>query len=646
MRPKQPESSPSPKSLPDIDAAPVEPVSIEALAAPPAAAFGAASGWQAVVEPAGARSDGIEGFSQADLDRLDMTAAEHLFGRVGRAEIGDPVADRADAVFSRLAAEATAADAIAEAGWAAEVVAAEGSRLAEAMVDAWAPQVAANPRVVHAFLGVDDPIGEEAADVFAEALVEADLQAMMEAMPAERLAEGELAALAAFDAALARGADPADALAAAIRAAEASAWPEWEQPTEPEVQLAEVGDDMPAAEAERAEEEPDAEFTGGFTGEYDAGDGLGGETLLGGEGEDGLGADGFGGGLGFGISFRFSLETRPTVIRRTVPRDDERNDPVFIAAAAGRNEISGSASADLLVGTAAEDAIGGLEGDDYLYGETPTNFDSGQHDASSPLTSPTFSSSGDDDVMSGGAGNDTMWGGAGNDRMAGDVPETDSLLAEFDFPLGSLGGGDDELRGGAGNDTLYGGDGADTLYGENDDDTLNGDGGADSLFGGAGNDNIFGYAGDDILEGGQGADQLSGGDGADEFRFADGVGASVLERAQSLGLDSILDYSAADGDTFGLSDADFGLGNAGTLADGTDYFETATASLSATPLDASSGTAAAAIVAIGESSGAGGVALYYTDDASAMTTANSYQIADIVSANVTDLEAADFFLRN
>ncbi len=51
------------------------------------------------------------------------------------------------------------------------------------------------------------------------------------------------------------------------------------------------------------------------------------------------------------------------------------------------------------------------------------------------------------------------------------------------------------------------------------------------------------------------------------------------------------------------------------------------------------------IVVIGANSGTDGVAVYYTDNAAAMTNLNSYQIADIISANASDFEAADFLLK-
>lgn len=164
------------------------------------------------------------------------------------------------------------------------------------------------------------------------------------------------------------------------------------------------------------------------------------------------------------------------------------------------------------------------------------------------------------------------------------------------------------------------------------------------MYGGTGGDNLFGYAGDDILRGGEGNDSLAGGDGADVFEFADGSGATVAERVQSLGTDTISDYTAADGDSFSLSNADFGLGDTGLLTDGANYFEIGEGSLSANPFDISGGASGSAILVMGSNSGTEGVGVYYTEDAAAATHLNSYQIADIISVNASDFEAADFLL--
>jgi hypothetical protein len=178
---------------------------------------------------------------------------------------------------------------------------------------------------------------------------------------------------------------------------------------------------------------------------------------------------------------------------------------------------------------------------------------------------------------------DLLFGGAEGDTLGGEAPD-------FEFTL-----------------DLVSGAGAHFHKTERDDEPVSiaevvapieGTAGADTLTGSTGVDNIFGYAGDDILIGGQGADTLSGGDGADQFVFEGGSGADALGHATSLGTVTITDYSAIDGDTFGLSDADFGFGAAGTLTAGTDYFES-TATLSGAAQDLSGGAAGPAIVVLG-----------------------------------------------
>ena len=89
--------------------------------------------------------------------------------------------------------------------------------------------------------------------------------------------------------------------------------------------------------------------------------------------------------------------------------------------------------------------------------------------------------------VSGGAGDDVIYGAAGADQLFGDD-------------------GDDFLFGGAGNDVLRGGIGNDRLFGEGDSDQLFGDDGNDLLDAGDAGDFLDGGVGDDTMAGGQGAD--------------------------------------------------------------------------------------------------------------------------------------------
>jgi Ca2+-binding RTX toxin-like protein len=552
----------------------------------------------------------LDSLSASELRALDREIDKQAADRDALSAIDDPVAIEAEAAFAEAAAERAITEAVLAARWATRT-APPGTVVAG---------VEPGKRAEPGFWEIEDLVRAEAEIAFEDAAYDLAYNTV------DSLVTGEAVALAAFDQAIASGADPEEALAVAIAAAEA---------VDPfsfglarAVAQTGPGDDFIFADiapgdddrGEEAEEEPEPEaeeqpvvatFADGFN------DAPGQELLIGDEGADALT------GLGPGFEFFLDLDsiTPPGQGFRQIDRDD-----LILIPESVFNTVKGTANADFLVGGTTLDAIGGLEGDDYIYGDTPTNFDSTIHNTGNPLTDPEFSS-GQSDTISGGAGDDTIWGGPGKDNIHGDVPNFSPFKDDLDFSLGDDTPGNDEIHGGDGDDSIYGGGGGDTLYGD------------------GGTDNIFGYTGDDILIGGQGNDTLDGGDGADQFVFEGGSGAGALAHAESLGTDAIEDYSAAEGDTFGLSDADFGFGDTGTLTDGSNYFESATATLTATPLDASSGNAGPAVVVLGDGSGTDGVAVYYTDDASAMTEDNSYQIADVAGANTTDIEAGDFNLR-
>ncbi len=582
----------------------------------------------------------------------------------------DPVGAEADAAFAGLGTKAALRVALENARSPQARGQVEQPKPAD-----WNPDMVQSGRALHALLGVDDPLVFDAQGTYDDSALDEQLRAALRQLPHIELASGELAALDAFDVAMGEGADVEEALSAAIAAAEASAGPGWSSP--PEGQFLSPTPDL-TPEPAPGRDEPDTPFELTLAGRPSSAAGDANlerrqaadpafevrvdEAAI----DEGPLDPAFGVGFDFGPQaggddFQLDFQRRLSDERGI----DRRDTVVATTVAASAADLQGTSTADLLAGGSGQDNIGALSGDDYLYGDTPTNLDTAVHSAASPLTNPTFTASGGADAMSGGAGDDSLWGGAGADRMHGDIPDTGSSLAnEFGFDLGTAGYGDDALWGGdgadslwggegndslygeAGADSLYGGDGNDVLYGGDAADHLEGNAGIDTLYGQAGADNLFGYAGDDVIAGGEDDDTLAGGDGADEFQFAGGSGADALARAQSLGSDTISDYSAADADTFGLSDTDFGFGTTGTLAAGDTYFEFAQTSLSATPLDAGGGDAGPAVVVFGANSGTDGVDVYYTDDASAMTNANSYQIADIIGVNMTDVEAGDFFLRS
>lgn len=145
-----------------------------------------------------------------------------------------------------------------------------------------------------------------------------------------------------------------------------------------------------------------------------------------------------------------------------------------------------------------------------------------------------------DDVIRGAAGDDTLSGGDGRDMVEGGV-------------------GADRINGNVGADTIYGGDGEDWVLGGKDNDLVYGDAGDDIVHGNMGDDSLWGGVGVDQLRGGQGNDSLAGGDGADWLAgdrgsdtISGGAGADVFHSFEGAGLDRIVDFSRAQGDSINL----------------------------------------------------------------------------------------------
>ena len=269
----------------------------------------------------------------------------------------------------------------------------------------------------------------------------------------------------------------------------------------------------------------------------------------------------------------------------------EGDDSGRSVAAAG--DVNGDGYADLVVGA---NGANGYAGSSYVvYGEA---------------TAPVFRTAGPGggrlvggdfgDRLTGSARSDTLEGRDGNDTLSGGAG-ADSLLG---------GAGSDSLLGGSGTDTLDGGMGADTMAGGTGDDTYRvddagdrvtelagggmdlvlaradhildsevenltlldaasgtgfsgtGNGLANRITGGLGdnllrgfegNDALLGGAGDDVLRGDRGRDQLTGGIGADRFVWGE------VTDSPTNGMDTVLDFSSAEGDRLDLSafDADY-----------------------------------------------------------------------------------------
>ncbi|MCF8495759.1 MAG: type I secretion C-terminal target domain-containing protein [Alphaproteobacteria bacterium] len=243
------------------------------------------------------------------------------------------------------------------------------------------------------------------------------------------------------------------------------------------------------------------------------------------------------------------------------------------------NKAWGGAQDDYIYGGDGDDRIYGENGDDYLYGDNGADVlsgDAGNDTIYGGTGEDIIYGGSDDDYIYGGSGNDVIYGGADYDHIWGDSGSDMIWAGDWrDVVRGGDGndsifggGGDDDLygeddhdilQGGDGEDDLYGGTGLDTLYGDNGDDRLYGDDGNDWLFGGTGADDLHGGAGDDILHGGNGLDNLWGDSGADIFVFQPGVSMDAV--------DSIRDFSSAQGDRVDISDLLFGYDPAQSAID-------------------------------------------------------------------------------
>lgn len=316
------------------------------------------------------------------------------------------------------------------------------------------------------------------------------------------------------------------------------------------------------------------------------------DTLYGDDGDDtiygGDGTDTVHGGAGADTIYG-DLQTATVGAAADTLHGGDGNDLIF--GGGGNDTVNGDAGNDRIYGQAGNDTINGGDGDDTLYGDNTTEESSGGDDIlNGGAGNDIIIASGGNDTLTGGDGRDSLYGGAGNDTFnggAGDdrfyggdgtdivtfINETAGVVVNLlgssatdgsggrdllvgienirgsnfadnisgDNNANTLFGenGNDTLYGGLGNDTIYGGDGVDVIYGDNR--TAGSSDGNDILYGGAGNDTLIGFGGNDTLYGEAGNDTLWGGLGADTFAFAVGGG-----------VDSIRDFSVAQGDVIDL----------------------------------------------------------------------------------------------
>ncbi|MEL7039624.1 MAG: hypothetical protein AAFO04_29035 [Cyanobacteria bacterium J06592_8] len=118
--------------------------------------------------------------------------------------------------------------------------------------------------------------------------------------------------------------------------------------------------------------------------------------------------------------------------------------------------------------------------------------------------------------------------------------------------------GTEKLRGTNNQDILIGNDSNNNIANNGGSDYAYGGGGNDWLGGQNGNDVLIGGDGFDVLQGYQGNDTLIGGAGNDNFAFR---GA-----ARSNGIDTILDFSASEGDLIRIDQSAYGISDLGAVS--------------------------------------------------------------------------------
>lgn len=178
----------------------------------------------------------------------------------------------------------------------------------------------------------------------------------------------------------------------------------------------------------------------------------------------------------------------------------DQTDNDTIDGGPGNDVIAGGAGADVIHGGAGDDQIVGGPGtttsESQLYGDDGNDIirtvftdngalldgGAGRDQLYGSLSANIMNGGADTDYLSGGGGNDVMHGNDGDDTLKG-------------------GTGAGRMYGDNGNDTLQGGSGNEFLSGDAGNDRLTGGAGNDDLSGGAGNDTfIFGPAfGHDVI---------------------------------------------------------------------------------------------------------------------------------------------------
>lgn len=409
---------------------------------------------------------------------------------------------------------------------------------------------------------------------------------------------------------------------------------------------------------------------GGADGDQITG-GQGTDLLYGEDGNDtligGMGADALYGGNGTDLAkyadtvYAIYANIGIGTVVQTVLGTDVIDSIEWIWGSTGNDTLVGGSGNDTLWGDAGNDTISGMNGNDDLNGEGGTgdwlsyadetggsgaqiNIDDniavdtwGNSDTISNFENIIGSSY--NDQLAGNSSANTFIGGQGNDQITGaggldcldHSGNTAAIFANFDSAAHSSIDPTTVSSTASGTDTFSG------IY------HIIGSNYADTFYGSSSTNSITGGKGDDII------DLVTSTDTQSDMIFISGGAAALaagLARLATLGTDTIVNFETGY-DKIYLDQDDTGLANTISLVDSTNYKE-ATRGIDSTSWDYLAGTATATatstkgLILVGASSGTAGVAVYYTEDVTAVTSSNSYQIATLGGINTGQVAAGDF----
>ena len=195
---------------------------------------------------------------------------------------------------------------------------------------------------------------------------------------------------------------------------------------------------------------------------------------------------------------------------------------------------AGNSLGNYVTGNSGNNSLNGLGGTDYLYGR------------------------GGSDTLDGGIGNDFLDGGAGADTFITSTGADSYYVDNLGDVVTGNAGGQHRVFASANNYSLatnaagvrhltLEGNSPLVATGNSLNNSMVGNSANNQLFGGTGTDSLYGQEGSDRLLGQEGDDLLVGGAGGDRFAF------SGVATFADLGVDTLNDFNAAEGDQIQLS---------------------------------------------------------------------------------------------